>query len=151
MGKTLQQMLIRLFLGEVHLLTGGSRTGAILSNLTKKSDEHTTGANLFDSTEITTNYSRGMSENAHAHLTDDLKLRGVDTNAYTTMDMIDASMYGGSVNFGFGGTDSTDPAQFPQWGDAASNPAPVYLTFSGGGHALQFLSLIHISEPTRPY
>ena len=80
-----------------------------------------------------------MSENAHAHLTDDLKLRGVDTNAYTTMDMIDASMYGGNVKFGFGGTNySTDPAQFPQWGDAASNPTPVYLTFSGGGHALQF-------------
>ena len=80
-----------------------------------------------------------MSENAHAHLTDDLKLRGVNTTAYTTMDMIDASMYGGSVKFGFGGTNySTDPAQFPQWGDAASNPAPVYLTFSGGGHALQF-------------
>jgi len=55
------------------------------------------------------------------------------------MDMIDASMYGGSVKFGFGGTDSTDPAQFPQWGDDASkNPTPVYLTFSGGGHALQF-------------
>ena len=102
-------MMFRPF-STVHLLTGGSRTRANLSNLTKRTKRY--WENLFDSTEKNTTYSRGMSENAHAHLTDDLKLRGVNTTAYTTMDMIDASMYGGNVKFGFGGTDSTDPARF---------------------------------------
>ena len=33
----------------------------------------------------------------------------------------------------------------------ANNPDPDYITFSGSGEPTLNLSLIHISEPTRPY
>ena len=75
--------------------------------------------------------------NAHAHLTDDLKLRGVDTDAYTTMDMIDAVDVWRERKVWIWRNRLNRPRAVPQWGDAASK-TPVYLTFSGGGHALQF-------------
>ena len=76
-----------------------------------------------------------------------------------TMDMIDSSMYGTGVKFNFINTaqsvsetvngavvTTTDPASEPNLPSdtitTATSDANVYLTFSGGGHELEFATSI---------
>ena len=128
-----------------------------------------TGKNVFNSVEPNTAWSRGMSDlaitsalenglepNTEDHYdsaitssTDDL------TSKMQTMDMIDSSVFGMGTKFEFStdkdvsqtidGTPTTvtDPASQPKLpSDSAITSENVYLTFSGGGHALEFSSSI---------
>ena len=75
-------------------------------------------------------------------------------DSYTSMDMIDASIFGGNAGFKFDGPAAgddpepspswgskvTDPEPNPSWGSKVTEKAPVYLTFSGGGHNLEFVA-----------
>jgi len=77
------------------------------------------------------------------------------TTKMKTMDMIDSSVFGMQTTFEFGtsktvsqtvaGTDISvdDPESAPNLpSDSATTNANVYLTFSGGGHALEFSSSV---------
>ena len=128
-----------------------------------------TGKNVFNSVEPNTAWSRGMSDlaitsalenglepNTEDHYdsaitssTDDL------TSKMQTMDMIDSSVFGMGTKFEFSTdknvsqtidetpTNVTDPVSQPILpSDSAITSENVYLTFSGGGHALEFSSSI---------
>ena len=71
------------------------------------------------------------------------------------MDMIDSSVFGMDTKFNFGTSNTvsqtiagtvvsdTDPASEPNLpSDTATTEENVYLTFSGGGHALEFSSSV---------
>ena len=125
--------------------------------------------NVFNSVEPNTAWSRGAGDlaitsalenglepNTEDHYdsaitssTDDL------TSKMQTMDMIDSSVFGMGTKFEFStdkdvsqtidGTPTTvtDPASQPKLpSDSAITSENVYLTFSGGGHALEFSSSI---------
>ena len=66
-----------------------------------------------------------------------------EKDSYTSMDMIDASMFGGNARFEFGGPAAgTIQEPNPSWGSKVTEKTPVYLTFSGGGHNLEFAASI---------
>ncbi|CAL6289902.1 unnamed protein product [Bathycoccus prasinos] len=50
---------------------------------------------------------------------------------------MDSSVFGTKAPFSFGGTDKKDPKLQPK---ATGSEEDIYLTFSGGGHALEFNS-----------
>ena len=57
--------------------------------------------------------------------------------------MIDASMFGGNARFKFDGpATGDDPEPNPSWGSKVTEKTPVYLTFTGGGHNLEFAASI---------
>jgi len=77
------------------------------------------------------------------------------TTKMQTMDMIDSSVFGMDTTFDFGTSKTvsqtiagevvsdTDPASEPNLlSDTATTEENVYLTFSGGGHALEFSSSV---------
>ena len=89
-------------------------------------------------------WSRGASDVAKNHWPFD----GIDNTFFGNSKLIDGSVFGSAANFGFSdsGTDDTtddptdDPAPDPSLnGDA---PVDIYLTFSGGGHSLDFSSSV---------
>ena len=129
-----------------------------------------TGKNVFNSVEPNTAFSRGMSDlaitdalaNGLEPNTKDLYGTAItdetDSSLRTkmqTMDMIDSSIYGASAKFGFDtesdvseminstSVSAIDPASEPNLlSNPATSDANIYLTFSGGGHALEFSTSI---------
>ena len=103
-----------------------------------------TGKNVFVSEEKNSAYSRGMSGDVFDASKGDFSLPSTsEKDSYTSMDMIDASMFGGNARFEFGGPAAGhDPKPNPSLGGKVTEKTPVYLTFSGGGHNLEFAASI---------
>ncbi|CAL6383485.1 unnamed protein product [Bathycoccus prasinos] len=99
-----------------------------------------TGKNVFVSEEKNSPYSRGMSGDVFDASKQKFGLSpSSEKDSYTSMDMVDASMFGGNARFDFGGpARGHDPRPDPSWGSKVTKETPVYLTFSGGGHNLEF-------------
>ena len=106
-----------------------------------------TGKNVFTSVENDAGvakrdklslFSRGMSDLAE----NDMRERGQMSlddifEEDTVAKYIDASVFGSKAPFGFGGKNEKDPKLDPI---STGSEQSVYLTFSGGGHALEFSS-----------
>ena len=128
-----------------------------------------TGKNVFNSVEPNTAWSRGMNDLAivdalenglEPNTEDSYEVAITDstedfTTKMQTMDMIDSSVFGMDTTFDFGTSKTvsqtiagevvsdTDPASEPNLlSDTATTEENVYLTFSGGGHALEFSSSV---------
>jgi len=126
-----------------------------------------TGKNVFNSTEPYSVWSRGMSDvaiedalaNGLEPNTEDsyevaITSNGNLTSKMQTMDMIDSSVFGMDTKFDFGtsktvsqtvaGTviSADDPESAPNLPSDSATEKNVHLTFSGGGHALEFSSSI---------
>jgi len=126
-----------------------------------------TGKNVFNSEEPNKAWSRGMNDLA---IVDALE-NGLEPNTedsygtpisstealitkMQTMDMIDSSVFGMDTTFDFGTSKTvsqtidgtvvpgTDPASEPNLPSDTDTTENVYLTFSGGGHALEFSSSV---------
>jgi hypothetical protein len=102
------------------------------------------GANVFDSTEDSHSYgifSRGMNRVSESGM---FNHSGMDINdgfvkhGYAER-FIDASMFGSQAGFSFGGGNDIDPKKDPM---PSGKSQDIYLTFSGGGHVLEFTSSI---------
>jgi|TARA_B110000483_G_scaffold243296_1_gene332343 hypothetical protein len=84
-------------------------------------------------------FSRGMSDLAE----EDMRKRGglvLDPKFFdkdVAARYMDSSVFGTKAPFSFGGTDKKDPKLQPK---ATGSEEDIYLTFSGGGHALEFNS-----------
>jgi len=102
------------------------------------------GANVFKSTEDSHSYgifSRGMnrvSESSMFNRSGMFVNPGFVTNGYAE-NFIDASMFGSQADFSFGGGIDFDSKKDPM---PSGKSQDVYLTFSGGGHVLEFTSSI---------
>ena len=117
--------------------------GSGLESWQLKGDE--VGKNVFTSVENDSDavpdslFSRGMSDGAEA----DVRARGdmaLDDSFFekdTVAQYIDASMYGSKAPFSFSGGNTHDPKMNPS---SKGPEQSIYLTFSGGGHALEFHS-----------
>ena len=99
-----------------------------------------TGKNVFVSEEKNSAYSRGMSGDVFDASKQKFGLpSSSEKDSYTSMDMIDASTFGANARFEFDGPAAGhDPRPNPSWGSRVTKETPVYLTFSGGGHNLEF-------------
>ena len=84
-------------------------------------------------------WSRGASDVAKNHG----PFARIDDTFFGNSKLIDGSVFGSSANFGFpdSGTDDPtgDPAPDPSLGGSVED---IYLTFSGGGHSLDFSSSV---------
>ena len=102
------------------------------------------GANVFKSTEDSHSsgiFSRGMNRVSESDMFDRSGMNvnpGFVTNGYAE-DFIDASMFGSRAGFSFGGGVGLDPKKDPM---PKGKSQDIYLTFSGGGHVLEFTSSI---------
>ena len=100
------------------------------------------GRNLFNSNEDDPDkdeglWSRGMSNYAKT----EMKATFPDSIGNMDSSMVDASLFGGQAQFGFtGDTESGDTESTPTISDQGKQD--VYLSFSGGGHNLEFSSSI---------
>jgi len=103
------------------------------------------GRNLFNSNEDDPDkdeglWSRGMSKYAK---TEEMKATFPDSIGNMDSSMVDASLFGGQAQFGFletGDLDSGDYKSTPTISNQEKQD--VYLSFSGGGHNLEFSSSI---------
>ncbi|CAL6300661.1 unnamed protein product [Bathycoccus prasinos] len=104
----------------------------------------------------------GLEPNTEDNYENEISVDTVTENQYDdyvnkmqTMDMIDSSVFGMDTTFDFGTSktvsqtidgidvDDYDPASEPNLpSDTATTDKNVYLTFSGGGHALEFSSSV---------
>jgi len=117
--------------------------GNWLESWEMKGDE--TGKNAFTSVENNEDnvpeslFSRGMSDLAEK----DMRERGkmsLDDEFFegdAAARYVDASVFGSKASFGFGGKNEKDPKLDPI---STGSEQSIYLTFSGGGHALEFSS-----------
>jgi len=102
------------------------------------------GANVFKSTENSHSYgifSRGMNLISESDMITHSGLdinSGFNTKGYAD-DFIDASMFGSQAKFSFRGGNDIDPWRDPM---PSGKSQDIYLTFSGGGHVLEFTSSI---------
>jgi hypothetical protein len=104
---------------------------------------------LKSSNEEDTIFSRGMSAEATSEAQKESSFGIVSEsnangyNPYGTTELVDASFYGheGRFKFGSDATD-TDPGGTPMFGTSAETKSDIRLTFTGGGHALEFSTSI---------
>ena len=102
------------------------------------------GANVFKSTEDSHSYgifSRGMNRVSESNMFDSSGMNvnpDFVTKGYAE-DFIDASMFGSKADFSFSGGIGVDPKKDPM---PKGKSQDIYLTFSGGGHVLEFTSSI---------
>jgi hypothetical protein len=102
------------------------------------------GKNVFTSVE--NNSTEGLFSRGMSNLTEtDMKKRGkmsLDKEFFegdAVARYVDSSVFGTKAPFSFGGEDKNDPKLQPK---AMGSEQNIYLTFSGGGHALEFNSAI---------
>ncbi|CAL6391806.1 unnamed protein product [Bathycoccus prasinos] len=100
------------------------------------------GRNLFNSNEDDTNdgfWSRGMSTYAKEEMNNTFKIPSSMDELFEdkkVSSMVDASVFGSEAQFGFTGSHNSDPTI------SRGEKQDVYLSFSGGGHNLEFSSSI---------
>jgi hypothetical protein len=100
------------------------------------------GRNLFNSNEDVTNdgfWSHGMSTYAKEEMNNTFKIPSSMDELFEdkkVSSMVDASVFGSEAQFGFTGSHNSDPTI------SRGEKQDVYLSFSGGGHNLEFSSSI---------
>jgi len=98
---------------------------------------------ILNSVEDEDSFGRAMSPSAQDDLSvedNGLLTANVDANfSMSDSTLVDASMFGGDTSFGFTGDNGNIASTKAEKG---AEEEPVYITFSGGGHSMQFSSSI---------
>jgi len=102
---------------------------------------------ILNSVEDEDSFGRAMSPSAQDDLGGANNLLTANVDASFSMSdsaLVDASMFGGETLFGFSGTDRNIASTKKNNANSADAPSEqsIYLTFSGGGHSMQFSSSI---------